>query len=87
MAAIAAESNLLFGLLALQVGQIDQDQLVAAFRGWTRDKARPRADHLAARGDLDTDKRAGIEAMVALHLKKHDGDVEKSLAAVPAVFQ
>jgi hypothetical protein len=36
MATIAAESNLLFGLLALQNGLIDQDQLVAAFRGWTR---------------------------------------------------
>ena len=34
------------GLIALQVGLIDQDQLVAAFRAWSRDKARPLADHL-----------------------------------------
>ena len=62
MAAIAADRNLLFGLLALQNGLIDQVQLVAAFQAWTRDKARPLADHLVARGDLDADQRAAVEA-------------------------
>ena len=61
MAAIAAESDLLFGLLALQNGLIDQVQLVAAFQAWTRDKARSLADPLVARGDLDADARAGLE--------------------------
>jgi hypothetical protein len=68
----------------LQNGLIDQGQLVAAFQAWTRDKARSLADHLVARGDLDANQRAGVEAMVGLHLRKHGGDVEKSLAAVPA---
>ena len=40
-------------MLAFQNGLIDQGQLVAAFQAWTRDKARPLADHLVARGDLD----------------------------------
>ncbi len=35
----AADRNLLFGLLALQNGLIDQGALVAAFQAWTRDKA------------------------------------------------
>jgi serine/threonine protein kinase/tetratricopeptide (TPR) repeat protein len=83
MATTAAESNLLFGLLALQNGLIDQDQLVAAFRAWTRDRSRALADYLAARGDLDADQRAGVEAMVGLHIKKH-GDAGRSLAALPA---
>jgi serine/threonine-protein kinase len=83
MAAIAAERDLLFGLLALQNGLIDQGQLVAAFQAWTRDRARSLADHLTARGDLDPDQRAGVEAMVGLHLKKH-GDAQRSLAAIPA---
>jgi eukaryotic-like serine/threonine-protein kinase len=82
--ATTADRDLLFGLLALQLGLIDQGQLVAAFQAWTRDSARSLAEHLIARGDLDSEQRAGLEAMVALHLKKHDGDVEKSLAAVPA---
>jgi serine/threonine-protein kinase len=84
MAAIAADRDLLFGLLALQNGLIDQVQLVAGFQAWTRDKERPLAEHLVARGDLDADQRAGIEAMVTLHLKKHGGDAAKSLAAIPA---
>jgi eukaryotic-like serine/threonine-protein kinase len=80
----SAHHDLLFGLLALQNGLIDQVQLVAAFQGWTRDKSRPLAEHLVARGDLDAEQRAGIGAMVALHLKKHGGDAERSLAAIPA---
>ncbi len=83
MTAAAADRHLLFGLLALQNGLIDQVQLIAAFQAWTRDKARSLADQLVARGDLDADARAGLEAIVALHFKKH-GDVEHSLAAVPA---
>ena len=48
MAVVAADGDLLFGLLALQNGLIDQGQLVAAFQAWTRDKARPLAEHLVA---------------------------------------
>jgi serine/threonine-protein kinase len=79
-----ADRDLLFGLLALQNGLIEQGQLVAAFQAWTRDRTRPLAEHLVARGDLDADGRAGVQAMVALHLKKHGGATEQSLAAIPA---
>src|SRR3954470_15543513 len=84
MAAIAADRDLLFGLLALQNGLINQVQLVAAFQAWTLDKARAMADHLVGRGDLDADDRSAVEALVARHLRKHGGDVERSLAAIPA---
>src|SRR5262245_26433544 len=84
MAAIDAERNLLFGMLALQNGLINQVQLVAAFQAWTLDKAGALADHLVARGDLDADDRSAVEALVARHLKKHGGDVQRSLAALPA---
>jgi hypothetical protein len=77
-----ADRHLLFGLLALQNGLIDLGQLVAAFQDWIRDRARPLADHLISRGALDSDGRAAVEAMLAMHLKKH-GDVEKSLGAMP----
>jgi eukaryotic-like serine/threonine-protein kinase len=80
----ANHHDLLFGLLALQNGLIDQGQLVAAFQAWTREKVRPLAELLIARGDLDSEQRAGIEAMVALHLKKHGSDTGRSLAAIPA---
>jgi hypothetical protein len=84
MAALAADRDLLFGLLALQNGMIDQAKLVAAFHAWTLNKARPLAEHLVVRGDLDADQRAVVEALVALHIKKHGGDAAMSLAAVPA---
>src|SRR5262245_50005275 len=84
MDALAAERNLLFGLLALQIGLIDQGQLVAAFQAWTRDKTRALADHLVGRGDLDADDRSAVDALVARHIKKHGGDVERSLAVIPA---
>src|SRR5262249_39786101 len=84
MAAIAADRDLLFGLLALQVGLIDQGQLVAAFQASTRDMARPRAEHLPARGAPAPDQRAGVERGVGLHLKKPGGSAEKSPAATPA---
>ena len=79
-----ANRDLLFGLIALQNGMIDQSQLVAAFQAWTLEKDRPLAEHLVGRGDLEADQRAIIEAMVGLHLKKHAGSTEKSLAAIPS---
>src|SRR6516162_1809243 len=79
-----ADRHLLFGLLALQNGLIGQGQLVAAFQAWTRDKSRPLADHLAAAGALDAEGRAVVEAMVALHVRRHGGDAQRSLAAVRA---
>jgi serine/threonine-protein kinase len=83
MAAIAPDRNLLFGLLALQNGLINQGQLVAAFQAWTLDKACAIADHLVGRGDLDADDRSIVDALLAHHLKKYGGDAKKSLAAIP----
>ena len=80
----AADRHLLFGLLALQNGLIDQGQLMLAFQAWTRDKSQSLADHLEARGDLTGAKKALLEALAAVHLEAHGGDVEKSLAAIPA---
>ena len=82
--AAAADRHLLFGLLALQNGLIDQGRLVAAFQAWTRDKSQSLADHLEARGDLTGAKKALLYALAEVHLEAHGGDVEKSLAAIPA---
>ena len=83
MAAVA-DSNFLFGLLALQTGMIDQAALVAAFHSWTRDKARSMAEILLGQGAIDAGDRAALEALAAKHVMRHGGDVEKSVAAVPA---
>ena len=60
---MAADRHLLFGLLALQNGLIDQAQLVAAFQAWTCDKSRPLADHLIALGHLNAAQRSAVEAL------------------------
>ena len=82
---MAADRHLLFGLLALQNGIINQGQLVAAFQAWTLDRSKSLADHLVERGDLDGDDRAVVDALAFRHLQRHGGDFEKSLAAVPAL--
>ena len=79
-----ADRHLLFGLLALQTGIINQGQLVAAFQAWTLDKSRSLADHLETRGDLTGAKRVLLEGLAEVHLETHGGDFEKSLAAVPS---
>ena len=62
MGTTVADRNLLFGLLALQTGLIDQGQLVNAFRAWTRDQTRAMADHLAARPIVEAIRPAGGHA-------------------------
>ncbi len=76
------DGDLLFGLLALQTGLIGQTELLAAFHAWAREKCRPIADHLVDLGYLDSAQRSAVEALVVLHVAKHDGRVEKSLAAM-----
>jgi serine/threonine-protein kinase len=80
---IEPSRDLLFGLLALQNGLINQVQLVAAFQAWTLDKARSLAEHLIALDHLSSAQRTVIEAMADLHVAKH-GDVERSRTAMPA---
>jgi serine/threonine-protein kinase len=82
MAPVDTDRNLLFGLLALQNGLIDQGALFAAFAAWTRDKGRPLADHLIDLGHLDAPRLAVVDAIAGLHVHALGGDVEKSLAVL-----
>jgi tetratricopeptide (TPR) repeat protein/tRNA A-37 threonylcarbamoyl transferase component Bud32 len=72
--------DLLFGLLALQNGLIDQDQLVAAFGAWSRARGKALAQILVDRGDLDEPARALLASMAEMQLKKHGGNAQKSLS-------
>jgi serine/threonine-protein kinase len=76
--------NLVFGLLGLQNDLIDRDALVAAFQAWSCDKSRRLAEHRVERGALEAGERVAVDALVARYLRKHGGDPEESLAAVPA---
>jgi hypothetical protein len=69
MAAVAADRELLFGLLALQNGLINQAQLLAAFQAWTLERSKGLADHLVSLGHLAPARRPVVEAIAALHLE------------------
>ena len=74
--------DLLFGLLALQIGLIDQEQLLAAFGAWSRSKGRSLAEILLERGAIDEESNSLLEGMARKQLKLHGGDTEKSLASI-----
>ena len=77
-----ANHNLLFGIIALQVNFIDRHALVAAFDRWRSEKSRPLGAILVEMGALDADGRQLLDSLVAKHLRLHEGQAEKSLAAV-----
>jgi len=70
----AADRNLLFGILALQMDFISRDQLVAAMNAWVLEKAKPLGQILIEQGALDGDNRAWLDAGVEKHLAKHNND-------------
>jgi serine/threonine-protein kinase len=80
-----SDHDLLFGILALQNGFIEQPALIAAFHVWTLEKGRALAEILQERGHLAAARRELLEALVAEHIRQHDGDPEKSLAALSSV--
>src|SRR5207248_11676374 len=78
----AADRNLLFGVLALQMDFITRDQLVEAMNAWVLVKHRPLGDILVERGALATDDHALLTPMVERHVARHGGDAARSLAAL-----
>jgi WD40 repeat protein/serine/threonine protein kinase len=81
---VNSDRNLLFGILALQVDFISRDTLVAGMLAWVLNKAKPLGQVLQEQGVLPAESRSVLEALVARHLELHDGDAQKSLAAVAA---
>jgi eukaryotic-like serine/threonine-protein kinase len=81
----AADRNLLFGILALQMDFIDREALVAAMNAWVLDKAKPLGQILLEQGKLRPEFFQALEVMVEAHLKAHDHDPQRSLAALSSV--
>jgi tetratricopeptide (TPR) repeat protein/tRNA A-37 threonylcarbamoyl transferase component Bud32 len=76
------DRNLLFGVLALQAAYLDNNQFAEVCAAWTTRKETPLADLLVERGWLQPEERQEVERLVERHLKRHGGDVKKSLGAV-----
>ncbi len=84
MAAVESDRNLLFGILALQNGLIEQPDLIAAFQCWSKDRSLPMDQVLVERGALTEGDRAMLDSLVRRHVEKQGGEAERGLAAVPA---
>ena len=67
---VDTSSDLLFGLLALQTGLINQAQLVAAFHAWTQARDRSMAEILAEQGALEAPCLTLVEGLVIEHLRR-----------------
>jgi eukaryotic-like serine/threonine-protein kinase len=77
-----APRDMLFGLLALQNGMVTRTQLVTAFAAWTATPGRSMADLLVEQNALDPAGRDLLAALTERHLRAHDNDPERSLAAL-----
>jgi serine/threonine protein kinase/Tfp pilus assembly protein PilF len=79
---LADESNLLFAVIALQAGILDNDQFAQACTLWATRKETGLPDLLLAHGWLTEQDRAHVDYLVQRKLIKHAGDARASLAAV-----
>src|SRR6516162_244744 len=81
----AADRNLLFGILALQMDFINKDALIQAMHAWVLEKTTPLGQILLRQGALRPDAHALLESLVHKHLEMHGNDPERSLAALSAL--
>jgi serine/threonine-protein kinase len=84
MAKVEVNRNLLFGVLAIQNGLIEQADLIGALRSWSTERSSPIAQVLVERGALSEDDRTLLEGLLRRHLAKHGDAAENSLAAFPS---
>ena len=64
----AADRNLLFGILALQMDFIDGPALIAALHAWVLAKAKPLGQILLEQGKLTPKRHDLLEELVREHL-------------------
>ncbi|MEQ1825849.1 MAG: serine/threonine-protein kinase [Pirellula sp.] len=79
---MSINNQLLFGLLALQCGFVNKDQLVSAFAIWTSSKNRPIDAILAEQQFLQPQHANLLHELAEVIIRQHGGDVEQSIAAL-----
>jgi serine/threonine protein kinase len=78
----AADRNLLFGILAVQMDFVSRDDLIAAMNAWVLAKHRSLGEILVEQGALPTDLHDHLEILVNRHVQMHGGEAAQSLAAL-----
>ncbi len=77
-----SDHDLLFGVLAVQLGMATPQQVMAAAAGWAVDRSVRVAEHLERAGAVSAERRACIEEMVTGALRAHRGDAEDALESL-----
>jgi serine/threonine protein kinase/WD40 repeat protein/tetratricopeptide (TPR) repeat protein len=80
-----SEKNLLLAFLALQMDFISREQFLSAMQVWVADKSKSLVSILADQRTLTADLQQLLSALVEKHLERHEGDPEKSLAAISSI--
>lgn len=81
----SAERELFLGVLALQNEFVTRDQLLLAVQQWVADKSRSLSELLVAAAAITPEERDLLDALVAQHVRRHDGDIRRSFDALSSV--
>jgi serine/threonine-protein kinase len=85
MPAVPADRNLLFGILAVLFDFVSRDDLITAMSAWLLDKGKPLGEIFREQGKLSAEELQHLDALVDVHLRRHGGEPQKSLAALSSV--
>lgn len=80
-----ADRNMVFGVVALQMNFIDRDQLIHGMQTWILDKSKTLSDILVEMNAMSGSDASLLNQMVDRHLEIHNGDLERSLAALSSL--
>lgn len=85
MSNTAADRNLLFGILAVQMDFISRDQLIAGMQAWVLDKSKPLDEILVDRELLSAADRDLLLPLMQRHILQHDGSPTVSLQVLSSI--
>ncbi len=79
------ESNLLYGILAMQMDFISREDLIAATSAWVKEKSIPLSQLLLERNMIDPAVHEVLQSLLLKHLERHGNDARKSLASLSSI--
>src|SRR5579884_3920265 len=82
MTKLAADRNLLLGIVALQMDFISREALIGAMGAWVLDKEKSLGQILEGQRALSGDRLRMLEALVEERLKQHDNCPSRTLATL-----
>ncbi len=76
------DRDFLFGVIAVQLGQVTPAQVMAAASAYFSDRSRTIPERLLADGAVSADRHRMIQDIVATMLQAHGGDAQKAVESV-----